>query len=64
MESNIMTKAFKDLNLGDKFTVNGVEYTKIAEVKVSCCRAINAQASANSDQRTFFAPGTTVEVNA
>lgn len=59
-----MQKTFKELNLGDKFNVNSVEYTKIAEVKVSCCRAINAQVSNDPNQRTFFAPGTTVEVNA
>lgn len=59
-----MQKLFRDLGLGDKFTVNNVEYVKVAEVKVSCCRAINAQASNDVNQRTFFAPGTTVEVNA
>ncbi len=59
-----MQKTFKELNLGDKFTVNNVEYVKIAEVKVSCCRSINAQAANDPNQRTFFAQGTTVEINA
>lgn len=36
------TKQFKDLNVNEEFTFNGVQYKKIDEVRVSCCRCINA----------------------
>lgn len=36
------TKQFKDVNVNEVFTLNGVNYTKIEEVRVSCCRCINA----------------------
>lgn len=35
-------KQFKDLAVNTEFTLNGVDYKKIDEVKVSCCRSINA----------------------
>ena len=54
-----MEKQFSQLAVGDKFMVNGVEYVKAVEVKVSCCKSINATASANSNQKTFF-PGNTL----
>lgn len=55
-----MEKQFNELNVGDKFFVNGTEYTKLVEVKVSCCKSINAQASADVSQKTFFQPNTIV----
>lgn len=58
-----MTKKFSELADGTKFTYNGTEYEKIAAVKISCCKSINAKASANDAQRIFLAPNTEVEVN-
>ena len=46
-----MTKNFNEVGLGSKFTVNGVEYIKINEIKVSCCRSINAQVSNDPNNR-------------
>lgn len=59
-----MQKNFSDLPVDSKFTVNGVEYVKVPEIKVSCCRSVNAHVADQPAQRTFFAPGTPVEVNA
>lgn len=35
-------KQFKDVAVNEEFMLNGVQYKKIEEVKVSCCRSINA----------------------
>jgi hypothetical protein len=56
-----MEKKFEELVLGDKFTVNNVEYVKTEEVRVSCCRSINCQVAADNNQKAFF-PGSTVVV--
>ena len=56
-----MEKKFEELALGDKFTVNNVEYVKTEEVRVSCCRSINCHASTDNTQKAFF-PGPTVVV--
>jgi len=58
-----MQKTLNDVPVNATFTVNGVEYRKINEVKVSCCRSINAEVVANSANRTFFPGNTLVEVN-
>lgn len=36
------TKQFKDVNVNEEFTMNGILYKKIDEVRISCCRSINA----------------------
>jgi len=36
------TKQFKDVAVNEEFTFNGLQYKKINEVRVSCCRSINA----------------------
>lgn len=58
-----MQKTFNEISVGDKFIVNGAEYTKIQEVRVSCCKSINAQATANADNRTYFSQDTLVTIN-
>lgn len=59
-----MQKTFKDVEVGATFKVNNVEYVKMADVKVSCCKVINAHILGQTNQRTFFNPGTVVEINA
>lgn len=54
-----MQKQFSELSVGDKFTVNGTEYVKMQEVRVSCCRSLNCYQTNNADQKTFF-PGNTL----
>lgn len=58
-----INKKFKDLAVGDKFTLNGIEYSKITEVKISCCKRVNAQAVANDKNRLNVTPDTEVVVN-
>ena len=58
-----MNKPFKDLNEGELFKHNNLEYKKIAAVKVSCCRSINAEEVSNPNNKTFIQPLVEVEIN-
>lgn len=58
-----MKKQFKDVLVDEKFKINDVEYVKINAVKISCCKAINAQQTADSNSKTFFQPLAEVEVD-
>lgn len=58
-----MNKQFSELSVGQRFTVNGVEYIKTQEVRVSCCRSINCQAVNDPNNKTYIQPSTTVSVN-
>ena len=57
-------KKFSELNLNDRFFVNGMEYIKTDTVRVSCCKSINCQESVNSAMKSFFPEDTTVQINA
>jgi hypothetical protein len=57
------TKKFKELKDGELFTLNNTNYKKIKEVKISCCKRINAQASDNPSSRIKVDPETEVVVN-
>jgi hypothetical protein len=59
----MINKQFKDLNDGEIFTYNNIEYKKIAAVKVSCCRSINAEETQNSNAKLFIQPTIEVQVN-
>lgn len=37
-----MKKQFKDLNVNDQFILNDNTYKKIEDIKVSCCKRLNA----------------------
>jgi hypothetical protein len=56
-------KTFNELSVGDTFTLNGVEYKKINEVKISCCKSINAASTANENMKIKVTPITEVEIN-
>lgn len=58
----MIKKEFKDLLVNEEFVVNNVKYTKINEVKISCCRSVNCHVHGKQTERTFFAPSTQVEV--
>lgn len=60
----MVDKIFAEVPVGSKFTVNGLEYTKVAAVKVSCCQSINAHLSDNTSARVFFQDNVVVQVNA
>lgn len=59
-----MNKTFGELAKGTRFVLNGTEYVKIEEVKVSCCRTVNAQLTSDSNNRSYIQSGTVVVVNA
>ena len=58
-----MQRLLSDVPVNATFTVNGVQYKKINEVKVSCCRSINAESTDNTNNKTFFPGNTLVETN-
>lgn len=58
-----MKKQFKDVLVDEKFKINDVEYVKINAVKISCCKAINAQQTADSNSKTFVQPLIEVDVD-
>ncbi len=59
-----MNKLFQDLKVGDRFLYNGQEFVKTEDIRVSCCRTINAKASNDNSNTTYIQPGTSVVVNA
>jgi hypothetical protein len=59
----MLTKTLDQVADGENFKVNNIEYTKIAEARVSCCRSVNCHVSADANQRTFFPGNTVVETN-
>lgn len=58
-----MNKVFSQLSEGARFTLNGNNYIKIREVKVSCCKTVNAHLASDPNNRTYIRPETTVIVN-
>lgn len=58
-----MIKKFSELTDGQQFKLNDLEYKKIAAVKISCCKSVNAVAANNEKQRIFVQPGIEVEVS-
>lgn len=59
-----MNKTFGELAVGDRFLINGKDYVKIQEIRISCCHRVNAQSVANSNERIKVEASTTVTVNA
>lgn len=57
------SKLFKDLADNDIFKSKGIEYKKIPQFKVSCCRSVNAEQVDNANQKTFIQPSEEVEIN-
>lgn len=55
---------FKDLNINDKFTLNGTEYIRIPDKKVSCCKILNAIEAAKPEKSLQIKPNTVlVQIN-
>lgn len=59
-----MNKTFAELTVGARFTLNGAEYVKIEDVRVSCCKTVNCHDINNPSNRIYIQPSTTVVVNA
>jgi hypothetical protein len=60
---NKMEKLFSELAIGTIFTFNGTMYMKTQDVRISCCKSINAVASTDSNNKIFVPPTTTVTIN-
>jgi len=58
-----MEKTFGEVAVGENFSVNGSEYTKVNAVKVSCCQSINAHLVDDANSRVFFTDNLMVVVN-
>jgi hypothetical protein len=55
-----MPKLLSEVAVGVKFSVNGTEYRRIEDVRVSCCRVVNCVNLADGSNQ-FVPPNTTVE---
>lgn len=58
-----MQKQFGEVSVGDRFVLNGTEFVKTPDIRVSCCRSVNCQSMSNPDQKEFVSVETVVEVN-
>jgi hypothetical protein len=52
---------FSEVSVGQKFKVNEVTFAKTEQVKVSCCRSVNALKQENNE-KVFFKPDQEVEL--
>jgi hypothetical protein len=59
----MILKKFMDLAVGDKFTTGGIEYEKIPDERISCCRVNNAKQVTDPNTKIQITPITEVEVN-
>lgn len=50
------TKQFRDIPVDQVFTLNGVQYKKINEERVSCCKALNAITTDGTAQKIQVLP--------
>lgn len=57
-----MNKTFGELSVGDRFVFNNQEFVKTNEVRISCCRTVNACAANDSNNTVYIQPTTTVTV--
>lgn len=58
-----MIKQFQNVEDNTVFKINDTEYRKVPQVKISCCKSINAVQVANEANRTYIQPSTEVEVS-
>lgn len=53
-------KPLSEVSVGKKFVHNGVEYRRIEDIRVSCCRVVNCVNLADGSNQ-FIQPNTNVE---
>jgi len=58
-----MQKLLSDVPVNAVFVVNGIQYKKVDEVKVSCCKSINAEVVGDTNNKTYFPGNTLVDTN-
>lgn len=60
----MINKMFQDLKIGDRFFLDNKEYVKQQDVRVSCCKTVNASTVENSGNTLYVQPTSMVLVNA
>jgi hypothetical protein len=55
-------KKYSEISNGTKFILDGIEYIKIPEERISCCQFYNAVQSGNASAKIGVTPITEVEV--
>ena len=55
-------KKFFDIPVGTTFTLNNVEYVKVTEDRISCCKVLNAETVTEPKTKIQVIPITEVEV--
>lgn len=54
---------FKELKVNDKFILNDIEYVRVPDKRVSCCRVLNAANASNNKEIIAVKPLTIVKIN-
>lgn len=58
-----MLRKFQDIEVGTRFTFNGIEYLKINNERVNCCSTNNAVNTSDANQKTHIPETSEVEIN-
>lgn len=53
---------FKDVAVNSRFKMNGLEYIKVPDVRVSCCVVLNAAHASDTNNKIQVLPLTEVEI--
>lgn len=53
---------FKDVTVESKFKMNGVEYVRIPDVRITCCTVLNAAHASDLNNKIQVLPLTEVEI--
>jgi hypothetical protein len=56
-----MKKQFKDLQVGNKFTKDSIEFVRIDDERVSCCKVFNSR-NTSTNEKVMILPLDEVEV--
>jgi len=54
---------FSEVALGQRFVYQNMEYIKIEQKRISCCKFTNCHAVGNTNQKIGIKPAETVEVD-
>lgn len=54
---------FKQLKVDDIFILDNIEYKRMTDQKISCCKSLNAVATNNPAQKIQVKPLTKVQIN-
>jgi len=60
----MINKMFQEVVVGQRFFLDNKEYVKTQDVRISCCKTINATATNDSNDRIYVQPTSMVSINA